>query len=177
MTEEEQKKHINSSDGPKKNYVLLAIIEHGSKPVAYVLVGFLVFIFLFSVKEPLFDALNRAEEIQYGGFFYRAASEEGISRELKDLASLSHDQIQLFLIIGKKRPDQYITYRGPEFTQQNYRKLEEIGLIDNIIDEVNPETGKHDSISWRVTEQGNRLHTLLMKEVVKAIRKAKEASQ
>ncbi len=166
-----QKKRIESSSESNRNFILLAIIEHGSKPAAYVLIGFLVFIFLFSVREPLFSTLNRAEELQFGDFVYRAASEEGVSRELKELASLSYDQIQLFIIIGRERPDDNITYLGPESKEENYRKLQEIGLIENILIEINQETGKRD-LSWRTTVQGDALHDLLMKEVVKAIREA-----
>lgn len=165
-----------STSAAKKNEILLALIEHGTKPLAYIVSGMLLFLFFLMIKNPLVDAVGRANEIQLGGFVYRGAIDAGVIRELDALASLTTDQIQLFLIIGRRRPGSFISYDGPESNAENYERLREVGLIGNFEQYQDPDTGEN-RLSWRITDDGSTLHTLLMLEIDSAIKRAANAER
>ena len=164
-----------ATESRKTSGVTMALIEHASRPVANVLVALIVLSFLLIAKDSLLGLLSRTNELRVGELLFIKAEGQGVSRELVKLSTLSPEQIQLFLIIGTKRPDSYITYRGPESKKENYEVLEKAGLIENIIIEKDPETGKETELSWRNTDEGDRLHELLMREIVGAIEQAKGA--
>ena len=161
--------------GDKNSSITMALIEHASRPIANVLIAIVVFLFLFIMKDSFLGILNRTNELRVGELLFIKAEGQGVSKELVRLSSLSTEQIQLFLIIGTRRPGSYITYTGPESKKENYEKLEKAGLIENIIIEKDPETGKETDLSWRNTAEGERLHQLLMWEIIGAIEQAKGA--
>lgn len=150
-----------------KPYILLALIEHGSRPIAYVILGLFLIIFLFQIKEPFLDLLQNTEEVKYGSFAMRlraSADLDNLGKELNDLQSFDDAQIQLFLIVGNKnRP--HITYRGPEVTEENLNRLKEAGLLSDVRREAD------GNLSWVVSNKGQDLHELIFKHVVKAIRR------
>ena len=169
MDEEKNKKvPIDMKRDASKQELLLALIQHGSRPAGWVLISLIVLIAVLWVREPLFRVIGSAKELRLGNYVYLKAERAGVSSELKKLATLTTDQIQLFLIIGRSRPGHHITYGGPESNEENYSKLKQIDLIENLIIKKNPDTGKKD-MSWRLTEQGAKLHDLLMREVIRAV--------
>ena len=154
--------------------VAMALIEHASRPIANVFIALIIFSFLLVAKDSILGILNRTNELRIGELLFIKAEGQGVSKELIKLSSLSPEQIQLFLIIGTKRPGSFITYRGPEAKKENYEKLEEAGLIKNITIEKVPDTGKTE-LSWGNTDEGDRLHKLLMQEIIHAIEQSNGA--
>jgi hypothetical protein len=75
------------------------------------------------MKEPLSKLIPNIKEVQLGEWVHLLAEGAGVGNELQALASLTRDQIQLFLIVGTERPGYQITYQGPESTRENYKKL------------------------------------------------------
>ena len=86
-----------------------------------------------------------------------------MGEEYKKLETLSLEQIQLFLIVGARRKAD-ISYRGPEVTRANLEKLQEVGLLLDVKEE------EDGNLSWRTTEDGARLHRIIMDQVVASIR-------
>ena len=173
--DEPQSRESQAQKGENGSSFTLALIEHASRPIANVLIAVLIFSFLIVAKDSLLGILNRTNEVRLGEWLFIMAEGKGVSKELVKLSSLSPEQIQLFLIIGTKRPGSYITYRGPESKKENYEKLQNAGLIENIIIERDPDTGKETELSWKNTDKGERLYQLLMKEIIGAIEQAKNA--
>jgi len=171
-TEDKSAKPTDHERQATKRELLLAFIEYGSRPTAFVLIAVLILAGFLAVKQPLFELLGRTNELKLGEWIHLKAETAGVSTELQKLASLTKQQIQLFLIVGTKRPGYQITYNGPESKEENYKALESAGLLENIEIERNPDTGKRD-LSWKVTAQGERLHALLMEQVISAIEKSK----
>ena len=79
--------------------IILAIIEHASRPMAYVLIGLFVTILLFSVKDEIKKAKFGSFEIEIQAI----AKSADVTEDLNALSKLSDDQLQLFLVMGKKR--------------------------------------------------------------------------
>ena len=171
--EHELNKATNHERLISKRELLLAFIEHGSRPTAFVLIAILILARLLSAQQPLLRLIGRTNELQIGEWIHLKAETVGVSHELQKLASLTSEQIQLFLIVGTKRPGRQITYNGPESKEENYRALENAGLLENILIERNPDTGKR-YLSWKVATQGERLHGLLMEQIITAIEKSKQ---
>lgn len=152
-------------DNGSRKELVLALIEHGCRPAAIVLVGLLVFLWLVSVKDPLLGLLDRTQELKVGGFSIRIrekARTADLIEEYKKLETLSLQQIQLFLIVGAKR-DAHITYGGPEVTKENLEKIQEVGLLQDVREEG-------DSLKWRTTMKGEKLHAIIFDQLVAAIR-------
>src|SRR5438309_1766178 len=73
----------------------LALIEHGSRPLAMLLIGLLIILLLFWAKDPLFNLLGRAQELKIGSFEVRLQSEadvENLGSELQALRKVSPNQ-------------------------------------------------------------------------------------
>ena len=158
-------------EGPKiensgaRRELLLALIQHGSRPAVIGLIGLMIFFWLFSVKEPLCRLISRTQELKVGSFTIRLRENvkiDNLGEEYKKLETLSLQQIQLFLIIGVKR-NVNITYDGPEATKQNLDKLQEVGLLQNVREEGG---GRY----WDTTEKGERLYGIIFDQLVVAIR-------
>jgi len=155
--------NLETTERSKKD-LLLAVIEHGSRPIAYTLIALFTLLFLFSIKGPLFDIMKEARELKIGSFEVRlrtGADLYGLNEELKGLEFLNAQQIQLFLVVGKKRG--HITYRGEEVTGENLNALHKIGLLSEV-------KKKDDGdFTWRVSEKGHILHDLIYEQVINAI--------
>jgi len=160
---------------PRSGTVSLALIEHASRPIANVIIAIIILTLLLVAKDSILGILNRTNEVHVGKLLFIKAEGQGVSKELAKLSSLSTEQIQLFLIIGTKRPGSFITYDGPESKKENYEKLKEAGLIKHLIIEKDPNTGKETDLSWKNTDEGDRLHKLLMQEIIGAIEQANGA--
>lgn len=152
----------------ERSAILLAFIEHASRPVAFLVVGLFAVGWLFYAKEPLFDLLGRAERLKIGFFEAqlreRAASAD-VGRELRALGGLNDDQIQLFLVAGGKE-NQDITYNGKEVTEENLRKLQEVGLLT--------EWGRTPDgrFWWAVSKEGNTLHSIVRSLITSSVRRS-----
>ncbi|HEV2913112.1 MAG TPA: hypothetical protein VGX92_07340 [Pyrinomonadaceae bacterium] len=160
-----QKDDLSQAEKPKP-YVLLALIEHGSRPAAYIIVGLFVLLFLFKIKDPLFKLLEGAQEVKVGSFELRlraSADQAGLSKEFSGLETLSDQQVQLFLVVGDKNKPQ-ISYSAEEVTEENLKKLQEMGLLSEV---KRQEDGK---LFWAVSDKGHNLHQLIFKQVIKSIR-------
>jgi hypothetical protein len=150
------------------NEVLLAFIQYGSRPVAILFIGLLLIIWLFTVREPLFGLLENAQ-LKYGLFevkLLKKASSANLSTRLRALENLNEQQLQLFLIIGKKR--EHISYIGEEVTEENLKKLQEAGLLKQV---EKTETG----FWWEVSEDGKKLHDIIRSLIISSIRRSAEA--
>jgi hypothetical protein len=162
---EEEATHKRSTEG--KSDILLALIEHGSRPAAMALVGLFVILWLFSAKDPLFGLLRQAETLKFGAFeieLRNIAESANLDKELNALVTLTDEQLQLFLVVGKKRA--HIRYEGEELTEENLRKLYEVGLLAEWRNE--PDGGYW----WRVSEKGNTLHDIIRGLVFSQLRRS-----
>ena len=143
-----------------RSEILLAFIEHGSRPAALVLIGLFVTIWLFSVKDVLKTVRVASFELELQTITESAK----LSNELEALAELTDEQMQLFLIVGKKRT--HITYKGKEVTDENLSKLYEKGLLSEWRKEPSGDYW------WRVSENGHRLHDIIFNLIFSSIRRS-----
>jgi hypothetical protein len=145
--------------------VLIALIEHGSRPAAFLLVGLLVVVWLFAVREHFFDVFRNTESLKFGTFEVKlraSAVAANVGSELQALGTLNDEQLQLFLILGRRRG--HISYEGEELTEENLRRLQEIGLIAEMKKLPN------EKLWWRVSEQGHKLHEITRNLILSSIR-------
>ena len=61
---------LRQTEKPKP-YVLLALIEHGSRPAVFLIVGLFALFVLFQFKEPLFGLIKTTEALKIGSFEMR----------------------------------------------------------------------------------------------------------
>jgi hypothetical protein len=161
---------VKEADTPSRTEraspILLALIEHGSRPAALVLVGLLGMVWLFSMRQPLLDLIGQVTTLKIGSFEVQlqlAAQSADLVRELDALRDLNSDQLQLFLVIGKRR--EHITYRGPELTAENVTKLRDTGLVEEW------RTEPDGSFWWRISDKANKLHDIIQNMVFSRIRR------
>jgi len=150
--------------------VRLALIEHGSRPLAILLIGVGILLWLTWVRDPLFEVLNRTQGVKFGSFELRIQEEadaQNLGQALQNLRELTADQLALFLVIGRDR-GQGIRYNGPEVTEENLQALLEAGLIDNFQKRAEPDIG----FQWRVSDEANRLYAIIYLNIESAIRLA-----
>ena len=150
------------------NEVLIAFIQYGSRSAAIVFIGLLLIIWLFMVREPLFGLLGNAQMLKLGSFEIKLrekVSSANLSTELRALENLTDQQLQLFLIIGKKR--EHISYTGEEVTEENLKKLQEVGILKQV---KKTETG----FWWEVSEDSNKLHDIIRSLIISSIRRGAE---
>jgi hypothetical protein len=151
--------------------ITVALIEHGIRPVVYLLLGLAFVFWLFSVKEPLFQVLKSSETHFKAGSFevsLRAMANAGhLADELTALQTLNDAQLQLFLVMTKwRRP---IGYHGEEVNEENLRKLKELGLL---LDYRKDDKGE---FHWEVSEKAHRLNDIIFSQVVKSIKRTPTA--
>ena len=149
-----------------RHELLLAFLQHGSRPLALAFIGLLVVCWLFTVREPAFEMLGQAQKLKVGSFeveLRAKATQAKVENELEALNRLSEEQLQLFLVIGRSRS--HITYDGPEVSDANLEKLKEVGLVAEWKKE--PE-GRY---WWAVSEDAHRLHEVVRRLVLSSIRK------
>lgn len=158
----------------EKPHVLLALIEHASRPTAILLVGAFVVLWLFAVRGPLFQLLERAQLLRLGSFEVQLRADAAyadLGTELKALNELSLSQLQLFLVVARERENTaHITYRGPEVTEENLRALEKIGLLSEVRRE------EDGGFFWRVSNEGSELHSLIFSQLLVSIRRSAAGS-
>ncbi len=151
----------------RRTEILVALIQHGSRPAAALLIGLLVAGWLFAVKDPLLDLLQRAQKIKYGPLEVELAERAAladVSAELKSLARLTDEQLQLFLVIGKYRS--HIRYDGQEVTEPNLERLRELGIL------ARWEKRESGDLWWQVSEEGHRLHDIVRNLVFVSMRRS-----
>jgi hypothetical protein len=151
---------VGGQESKGRSEILHAIIEHSSRPVAYVLIGLFATIWLFSIKDVIKTARFGDFEVEIQSI----AKSADVSRELNALSKLSDGQLQLFLIIGRKRT--HITYYGEELNEENLEALEAAGLLTEYRVEVD------GSFWWRVSTNGHRLHNVIFNLIVSEIRRS-----
>jgi hypothetical protein len=151
--------------------ITVALIEHAIRPVVYLLLGLAFVLWLFSVREPLFQVLGTSETHFKAGSFevsLRAMANAGhLGDELTALRTLNDAQLQMFLVMTKwRRP---IGYHGQEVNEENLRKLKELGLL---LDYRKDDKGE---FHWEVSEKAHRLNDIIFGQVVKSIKRTPAA--
>jgi hypothetical protein len=147
--------------------ILLALIKYGSRPAATMFVGIIVFLWLFFIRKPLLQMFNTAEDIKIGSFEVRlrvGAENNDLGSQLLALQNLTDDQLELFLIAGRKR--EHVTYIGPEATEENFRALQKVGLLSQVNKNA---SGTYD---WTVSDKGFELDGLIFKLLTAALKKS-----
>ena len=142
------------------------MIEHGSRPLAILLIGLAIVLWLTWAKEPLFELLSRTEALKVGSFELRIQAQANalnLGDALQNLRELSPDQMALFLVIGRDRQGRNIHYQGPEVKEENLQALKQAGLIDNFQKEAD------GSFRWQVSSEGNRLYDVIAANIQLAI--------
>jgi hypothetical protein len=133
MTEENNSlSNLHKENASKKDQnqstsltVLLALIEHASRPLAILVVGLGILLWLTWAKDPLFDLLSRAQTLKVGSLelqLQAQAEAQNLGPALQSLRELTSDQLALFLVIGRDR-GRGIDYHGPEVTEKNLQAL------------------------------------------------------
>lgn len=148
-----------------KHQLILSAVEHASRPVATVLIAVFLLVFGYCTRERWFSLLEKSETVKVGSFELKIrqdADKANLSTELRTLSELNDEQLQLFLIIGKERNP--IKYYGEELSQENLRKLKEVGLLSEFDQKPNDELG------WKVSEKGHRLHKIISSSINSSIR-------
>ena len=156
-----------SKPSGRRQGLLLAFIQHGSRPAALAFIGLLVVAWLFTVRQPALALLGQAQKLKVGSFeveLRAKATEANVEKELQALNRLSEDQLQLFLVIAKSRS--HITYQGAEVTEANLEKLREAGLL------AEWKKGEGGGYWWAVSEDGHRLHEVVRRVILSSIRKS-----
>lgn len=146
--------------------VLLALIEHASRPLAILVIGLGILLWLTWAKDPLFNLLNRAQNVKFGGLelqLQAQADAQNLGPALQSLRELTSDQLALFMVIGRDR-GRRIDYNGPEVTEENLQSLQQAGLI------VGFQKVAEDRFTWNVSDEGNRLYDIIAKNIELAIR-------
>ena len=151
---------------PASLTVLLALIEHASRPLAILVIGIGILLWLTWAKDPLFDFLNRTQNLKVGSIevqLQTQADAQNLGPALQSLRELTSDQLALFLVIGRERGSG-INYEGPEVTEENLHALEQAGLV------VGVQRASDGRLTWRVSDEGNRLYDIIYKNIELAIR-------
>lgn len=139
-----------------KSEITLALIEHASRPAATFIIGMTLIAWLFFVRGQLFNFLNKAETLKVGSFEVKLrdiAKNVNLDPTLFALKDLNDQQLQLFLIIGKKR--EQIRYIGEEVTEDNLSKLKNAGLLSSY------ETLQNGDFKWTISENAVKLHNII----------------
>jgi len=163
---DEQKEKPSTEKPDRQLTLLIALIEHGSRPLAILLVGLAVVAWLAWAKEPLFVFLNRTQALKFGSFELQIQAQAdalNLGDAFQNLRELSPDQLALFLVIGRDRQGSNIHYRGPEVKEENLQALKTAGLL------VDYRKGDDDGFTWQVSSEGNRLYDIIYANIRLAI--------
>jgi hypothetical protein len=138
--------------------LLLALVQHGIRPAATVIVALLIFIWLSTaglelsmLKGPGFEAR-----------FDREVANKDLRSELESLQTLDRDQLQLFLIVGRDRGTRSIHYTGPEAQIENWEALQRADLL-----KYNKLEGER--VEFTLTPKANLLHKVLFDSLYESI--------
>lgn len=152
----------------------LATIQHANRSIAILLIALIVASVLFFTRKELTCWLANAESVKAGSFEVRLRAgvrANQLGAEFSKLVDLNDQQLQLFLILGKKRGSTVagkydIAYTGEEVTGPNLYKLRDIGLLAKV-----DQTGT-TTYDWDVSDNGMRLHKLLLEHIVTSIKES-----
>jgi hypothetical protein len=148
--------------------VKLALIEHALRPAAFAFVGILLFVWLLI-------AGGSIELLKAGPFeakLREQAEKKAVQKELRELEGLTNEQLQLFLIIGRKRQSELITYSGSEVNEPNLQSLRAAGLLSSF--DIEEKEGK-DWYRWEVSEKGHQLHQVIFDLLLASIRRLEDS--
>jgi len=154
----------NDSKQPKRE-IILALIEFASRPLATVFVALLVVLWLFFMRGGLFQLLANTQEVKIGSFeiqLREQAHYEDLGDQLRALKNMTPDQLELFLIVGKKR--EHISYSGPEVNETNLQALKNAGLLSEFYQQPDKQW------FWRVSDDGFALQRLIFGLLTAAIK-------
>jgi hypothetical protein len=156
--------------GRAKLEALVALIQHGSLPVAILVIGVCVVAWLFFMRGPISQLLAGAEAVKIGSFELRLradADSANLGAQFRALQQLTQAQLQLFLVFGRERES--ISYVGPELTEENLLALQRLGLLSEVKREPD------NSFSWRVSNEGIRLHNIIFSQLYLSIQRSAAA--
>ena len=148
-------KHLKKS---QPNDLILALVQYGTQPAAVVIVALLVFTWLMTAGTQLSVLKGPGFEAK----FDRDVEKEELQSELRSLRTLTKDQLQLFLIVGRDRNGQKIDYTGPEATDENWEALATAGLLTfrDIGDK---------RVEFTITRKAYLLHVVLLDNLYRSI--------
>lgn len=150
-----------------KQDILLAFIEYSSRPAATLLIGMTFLVWLFIVRDQLFNFLDKSTSLKVGSFEMQlrdVVEKANLNPELRTLQELNDQQLQLFLIIGKERES--IAYYGEELTEKNLKKLKQVGLLSDYHVKTQGE------FRWTVSDKGSKLHNIITSLIINSIRQS-----
>lgn len=148
--------------------ILLALIQHGSRPLVMLLIFVIVALAVFFARCHIYLWLANAESVKIGSLEVRIREEAQsgeLGKEFRSLANLSDEQLELFLIVGRERKSN-INYKGQELSEANLRQLQDLGLLQNLTPAAN------NQFSWEVTDTGQKVHSTLLRLVADSISRA-----
>jgi hypothetical protein len=156
---EQENKDLGTQNSSFRHDIMLALVQHVSRPAAVVFAALLLFLWLLIAGIEL-------EALKGAGFearFKKSVTQRNLGYELKQLRQLNPSQLQLFLIVASDRREQRISYTGPEATVENWEALKQAGLLEyKRIDE--------HMVDFTVTRKAHLLHLAIMENLVESIK-------
>jgi len=149
-------------ESESNNEIALALIEHTSMPLSWLLITLFVGLVVLLLRNKL-----NVREIGLGSFHLRlenASDKRGLKKEFLGLQSLSQEQLHLFLVIGGETGDQSI-YQSPipeERAKRNWKRLSELGLLEVV------DLGDNKQ-QFKTTVKGREIHKTIMDEIYAGI--------
>ncbi|MHC4538395.1 MAG: hypothetical protein ACYTEK_03545 [Planctomycetota bacterium] len=143
--------------------IIIAVLENLTWPIFIALVGYFV---LFKHRDALLSLLSRTGSIKVGSFALdvkNAAQEAGTLDFYDKLPELTLTQLHLFLVVGGEGGEQttYTNKVNPVEMQNAWKKLSALGLIEY--------AKKPRSVVFKNTEEGKKLHKIIMDQLYKGI--------
>jgi hypothetical protein len=162
MEEQKEKKEegIGPPDRRFRRELILSLVQYASWPAA-TLLGVVLLLFWLWISGAELELLKGAG---FEARFNKSVAEQGLSKEVGVLRQLDYDQLQLFLIVGRDRREQRISYSGPEANTANWEALQRAELLT--FKKINENT-----VDFQVTAKANRLHSAIMENLAKSIKK------
>lgn len=161
-----QERDTAARSGRVSTEVKLALIEHALRPLAIFLVGLLLVVWLWPVRK-------NVELLKVGPLeakIREQAEEKNVQKELQALEKLTDEQLQLFLIIGKDRRSELITYSGSEVSEATLQSLKAAGLLNWF-----EKTVDKNGYRWEASAKGYQLHQIIFNLMVDSIRRSADA--
>lgn len=176
MSPDDQSSGEKSAPSGDSNHALtlkLALIEHGSRPAAYLLIAVIVLIGVLQFRDPLFDLLDRSQHLRVGSFEVRLQErvrafegDEDLKQAFSRLKNLNEDQIALFLVVGAPGRDNY-QFSSHEVTPENLQALQSAGLISGYTKNAD------GSYTWTSTPEAARLYQFVVDELTRSFERTR----
>jgi hypothetical protein len=128
-----------------------------------------VLILVWSFYAPLKASLEGLSEINAGPFqakLERAARNQGLHFQTSELATLTMDQLQTFLIAGgEKGQELTVEFRhgSTDKLKRDFDRLHQLGLVR--VTDTKERTGKPPNVFYDTTEKGRKIHKLIMDQL------------